>query len=104
MTRPVLLARDAIVQIAEGEGNLASSIKVRSRDEIGMMVDGFNQFVAKLRDIVIGLREANSAQSAIGQNFASAAAESASSQVSTMAEEDRQLIQKIASLIQRFKT
>ena len=79
LTRPVLLARDAIAQIAEGEGNLASSIKVRSRDEIGMMVDGFNQFVAKLRDIVIGLREANSAQSAIGQNFASAAAESASS-------------------------
>ena len=41
--------------IAQGEGDLTSQIPIRSGDELGVLAEGVNLLIAKLREIVTGL-------------------------------------------------
>lgn len=41
-----------ITEIDSGSGNLTTHLKVRSNDEIGQMVRGFNQFIDVLRNLI----------------------------------------------------
>lgn len=41
-----------IVDIREGHGDLTNHIKYNSRDEIGLMVNGFNEFIDVLKDMI----------------------------------------------------
>jgi len=44
-------------EIAEGSGNLSTTIPVKAENEITVLATSFNKFVARLRDIVISIRE-----------------------------------------------
>lgn len=41
--------------LSQGEGDLTARLKVNSNDEIGVLTDGVNQLVSKLRDIISDL-------------------------------------------------
>ncbi|WP_318258552.1 methyl-accepting chemotaxis protein [Geobacter anodireducens] len=44
-----------VQEIARGEGDLTAAVPVRSSDELGMLAEGINLLVAKLREIISGL-------------------------------------------------
>ena len=56
--RPVGVLKDSIRTIASGHADLTRRIDISSNDEIGEVVSGFNEFTAKLQDIVSGVKEA----------------------------------------------
>lgn len=44
-------------EIAEGEADLTRSLRVATRDEVGILAGSFNRFIARLRDMVQRTRE-----------------------------------------------
>ena len=46
-------------EIAEGEGDLTRTLEVTSHDEVGVLAENFNRFVARLRDMVQRTRAAS---------------------------------------------
>ena len=52
VTRPIKGTVDMIRDIAQGEGDLTKRLEVKTRDEIGALSDGFNQFIEKLQDLI----------------------------------------------------
>ncbi|MDM7925372.1 MAG: methyl-accepting chemotaxis protein [bacterium] len=52
ITGSVIQVKDMMQKIAQGEGDLTQRIPVGSRDEIGMLAEGFNAFAGKLHDII----------------------------------------------------
>ena len=65
IVRPIRMTTNTIRGIAEGEGNLNVRVEVGSRDELGELATNFNNFVAKLRGIVVAVKNAGTA---VGQN------------------------------------
>ncbi|MDO4507331.1 MAG: methyl-accepting chemotaxis protein [Spirochaetales bacterium] len=55
-TKPLIFLKDSISEIATGNADLAKRIPETSNDEIGDVVNGFNQFVEKLQHIVQNLK------------------------------------------------
>ncbi|MDX2447782.1 MAG: methyl-accepting chemotaxis protein [Desulfobacterales bacterium] len=53
LLRPLILAKDALKEVAEGEGDLTRTVDVTTKDEIGELANGFNVFIDKLRHMVI---------------------------------------------------
>ncbi|WP_199460242.1 methyl-accepting chemotaxis protein [Vibrio owensii] len=49
---PINDIKEAMVQIASGEGDLSQRISINSQDEIGLLAGGFNQFVTKIQATV----------------------------------------------------
>jgi len=52
-------------EIAEGEADLTRSLKVATRDEVGILAGSFNRFVARLRDLVKRTHETADSLSAV---------------------------------------
>ena len=52
VVKPINDIKDAMVQIASGEGDLSQRISINSQDEIGLLAGGFNQFVTKIQATV----------------------------------------------------
>ncbi|MFM2656854.1 methyl-accepting chemotaxis protein [Vibrio owensii] len=52
VVKPINDIKDAMVQIASGEGDLSQRISINSQDEIGQLAGGFNQFVTKIQATV----------------------------------------------------
>ncbi|MBJ6726640.1 methyl-accepting chemotaxis protein [Geomesophilobacter sediminis] len=52
IVREILFFSEKLESIAQGEGDLTSSIEVRSEDEIGRLAIHINSMVSKLRDLV----------------------------------------------------
>jgi len=52
---PLRAAAHGLAEASSGNGNLRTRLTVRSRDEVGAIANSFNQFVAKLTDVVAGL-------------------------------------------------
>ncbi|WP_210394677.1 methyl-accepting chemotaxis protein [Motiliproteus sediminis] len=63
ITRPLERLRDALQDIASGEGDLTKRLTAETRDEIGVTAEAFNQFVSKIQslvaDIVTATRDLN---------------------------------------------
>lgn len=57
MFRNLELVSQALKDISEGEGDLTVRIPVNSNDEIGVLAQGFNQFVERLHGIITRLSE-----------------------------------------------
>lgn len=60
--RPILSIRNKLEEIASGEGDLTTTLEVKTQDEIGLLAANFNKFVDTIRDMVIEI-------SAASQNF-----------------------------------
>ncbi|MFM2620646.1 methyl-accepting chemotaxis protein [Vibrio owensii] len=52
VVKPINDIKEAMMQIASGEGDLSQRISINSQDEIGQLAGGFNQFVTKIQATV----------------------------------------------------
>lgn len=50
-----------MTELASSEGNLTQAIEVNSKDEIGQVAGSFNQFISKLKDMMLEVKENESA-------------------------------------------
>jgi signal transduction histidine kinase/CheY-like chemotaxis protein len=57
LTRPIIRLTDAAAQLASGK--LTTTVDVRSRDEMGVLAQSFNQMALQLRESFAGLEKAN---------------------------------------------
>ena len=76
--KPLKAAGRAIRDIAEGDADLTRSIELKRGDEVGELVNDFNRFIAKLRAIVVNLKQAQSQLVSIGDSMAASSIESSS--------------------------
>jgi methyl-accepting chemotaxis protein len=53
ITRPIRQLSNAMQDIAEGDGDLTTSIDVNSKDEVGELAEHFNTFISKLRSLLL---------------------------------------------------
>ena len=77
---PIVLTADTMQDIANGEGNLMISLDNSGRGELSNLADAFNQFVAKIRNLI--QRTAQSTESVI-------------SAVAQTSDNTRQIIQRV---------
>ncbi|WP_104024604.1 methyl-accepting chemotaxis protein [Vibrio hyugaensis] len=49
VVKPINDIKDAMVQIASGDGDLSQRININAQDEIGQLANAFNQFVTKIQ-------------------------------------------------------
>ena len=57
LLRPLQALKDSIKEIATGDADLTKKIEVKTKDEIGDVVQGFNTFTENLRMIISGVKE-----------------------------------------------
>ena len=67
--RPLKIVDDVIHEIATGNADLTRRIAVRTNDEIGSVVVGFNQFTGKLQTIVKEVKDSEEILSVAGKNL-----------------------------------
>jgi len=84
ITRPIKLAAAQFKELAQGNADLTKTLSVTHKDEIGLMINDFNTFVATLRDIVIVLKQAQTEVDSVSQGLQdeSSAAAGALTQIS----------------------
>lgn len=55
---------DMMEDIAQGEGDLTQRLEVASRDELGVLAEAFNRFIAHMQELISGVADATSRVSA----------------------------------------
>ncbi len=56
VTNPLRETADALIDISQGEGDLTRRLVVSTSDEVGMVAQGFNDFVIKIQNLVTELK------------------------------------------------
>ncbi len=69
ITKPLILVKNSINEIASGNADLTKRIKQTTHDEIGEVVAGFNKFSKTLQTIVNNLKTTDSNLSLAGDNL-----------------------------------
>lgn len=64
--KPLLKLEKSITEIANGDADLTQRIEVKSRDEVGSVVAGFNTFVGMVQNI---LSDIDKAKSKVGETY-----------------------------------
>lgn len=85
--KPLKVVKNAITEIATGNADLTRRISISSQDEIGAVVQSFNQFEEKLQDIVTDIKTSKDNLTKVGavmQDNASVTAQSISSLFSSI--------------------
>ena len=77
--KPLKIVDDAIHEIATGNADLTRRIAVTTKDEIGSVVIGFNQFTGKLQAIVKQIKGSEENLSLAGKNLEGASQETSAS-------------------------
>ncbi len=77
--KPLGIVEKNILDIATGNADLTKRIEVNSSDEIGRVVDGFNQFTEKLQTIVASIKETKDGLVLAGQDLNNTSSDTASS-------------------------
>ena len=83
--KPLKVVEKAIHEIATGNADLTTRIAVKTNDEIGSVVVGFNQFTGKLQAIVKEIKGSEVNLSSAGKSLESISQETASSITQIMA-------------------
>jgi len=60
LTQPLLEVVGNLKEISQGEADLTRTLKINSNDEVGELAGNFNQFVERLREMVLRIRSAAS--------------------------------------------
>lgn len=76
---PINTVNFAVNGIAEGNANLAQRLKIKSKDEIGQLVNGFNKFMEKLQSIVSDVKNSKNDLSDVKINLQASIDNAASS-------------------------
>ena len=69
IVKPITDVDKAINGIAEGNADLTHRLKIKSNDEVGELVGGFNQFIAKLHTIISQVKTSKNALSNVENNL-----------------------------------
>ena len=75
--KPLKTLKESITTIASGNADLTQRIPSATNDEIGDVVDGFNQFVGNLQKIVTNLQGSKSSLSIAGEDMKASAQDTA---------------------------
>ncbi len=67
--RPLNFVSDSLGDLAGGAGDLTVSVSVRTRDDIRRLADNFNDFVGKMRRLVINIKNAAAEETAVSQEL-----------------------------------
>jgi methyl-accepting chemotaxis protein len=69
LVSPLVATGKKFQELSQADADLTVQLPVRHRDEVGVLVQDFNTFVAKLGDIVRGLKDAQRQLSVIGADL-----------------------------------
>ena len=76
-TKPIVKVAETLKDISEGEGDLTRTISVSSKDEIGDLGHYFNQTLAKIKNLIISIKQQAANLFEIGNELASNMTETA---------------------------
>ena len=76
--KPLTVVEQTVQGIASGNADLTQRIEVKSNNEIGAVVDGFNAFVAKLQGIVRDVKESKTELGLAGEDMSATAQDTSS--------------------------
>jgi methyl-accepting chemotaxis protein len=76
-TKPIAEVADALKEIATGDADLTQSIKISTKDEVGVVAYYFNLTLGEIKDMVINIREATNSLSGIGVELSNDMSETA---------------------------
>ena len=76
--KPLKVVQSTITGIASGNADLTQRIKVASRDEIGVVVEGFNNFIEKLQNIISDIKGSKETLSVAGEDMSACSEDTAS--------------------------
>lgn len=57
ISKPITDVNGMLQDISEGEGDLTKELQVKTKEEIGTLAKLFNQFVSKIRGVVVNVKE-----------------------------------------------
>ncbi len=66
---PLLYLKHSISEIASGDADLTKKISIKSKDEIGGVVSGFNTFIDNLHTIISQIKESKSALTTVDKSM-----------------------------------
>ena len=92
VVRPLLVAVNRLKEMSLGEGDLTKLLPKKSNDEIGVLADGFNDFVGKLRDIIHEVKESSVEVASLATRIA-ASSEEMSAAVTEVAQQTTKVAQ-----------
>ena len=101
--KPLRIVENAITGIASGNADLTQRIEIKSNNEIGQVVQGFNQFTEKLQTIITDVKTSKDELGVAGEDMSSTAMDTASSITQIIANIDSfrsQLVNQKASVDQ----
>jgi len=55
--RPILVLKETIMGLSEGNGDLTQRIEVKTQDDLGQISEGVNAFIANLQSMMLEIRE-----------------------------------------------
>ncbi|AAZ25697.1 MULTISPECIES: methyl-accepting chemotaxis protein [Colwellia] len=59
--RPILVLKETITALSQGNGDLTQRLKVNSTDDLGQIADGVNRFIESLQSMILEIKEATTA-------------------------------------------
>ena len=79
LVKPLLGVKETLDEISNGEADLTKRIEIKSHDEIGDVVNGFNTFSGKLQNIIGDVKESKDELLSAGKGLAAATNDTSSS-------------------------
>ena len=76
--KPLKVVEKAITGIASGNADLTQRIEINSNNEIGSVVNGFNNFIGKLQSIIGDVKESKEELSVAGEDMSASSSDTAS--------------------------
>jgi len=76
--KPLRIVKNAITGIATGNADLTQRIEIKSNNEIGQVVNGFNKFTEKLQSIISDVKNSKDELGVAGEDMSSTAQDTAS--------------------------
>lgn len=59
--RPILVLKETITALSQGNGDLTQRLNVHSNDDLGQIADGVNRFIESLQSMMLEIKEATTA-------------------------------------------
>ena len=76
--KPLKIVKNSITGIASGNADLTQRIEIKSNNEIGQVVQGFNNFTEKLQTIISDVKDSKNELGVAGEDMAASAQDTAS--------------------------
>ena len=78
LIKPLKVVKNSIETIASGNADLTQRLDVKSNDEIGSLVEGFNTFLAKLQNIISQIQSSKAELSSVEESLGTSVTDTSS--------------------------